>query len=132
MLVTNAQFSHNFPFSFSHNFPFSSLLSPHFFCSFTMKSQYLSKNEFIVSKCFQQELVMSNFSFSHNVFNSNQITVSSFVYISGIISLFAIELEEPKIGISGKGLKSHSLVRKQTFSTYLPSVCSYSDSCDSI
>ena len=36
----------------------------------------------------------------------NQITVSSFVPIFDIISLFAFELEEPKIGICGKGLKS--------------------------
>ena len=37
-------------------------------------------------------------------FQLNQITVSLFVHIFDIISLFAIELEEPKIGISGKGL----------------------------
>ena len=35
----------------------------------------------------------------------NQITVSPFVHIFDIISLFAAELEEPKTGISGKGLK---------------------------
>ena len=35
----------------------------------------------------------------------NQITVSPFFQIFDIISLFAVELEEPKIGISGKGLK---------------------------
>ena len=29
-------------------------------------------------------------------------TVSQFVHIFNIISLFAVELEEPKIGISGK------------------------------
>ena len=34
-------------------------------------------------------------------FQLNQITVSSFVHIFGIISLFAVELEEPEIGISG-------------------------------
>ena len=34
----------------------------------------------------------------------NQIAISPFVQIFDIISLFAIELEEPKIGISGKGL----------------------------
>ena len=33
----------------------------------------------------------------------NQITVSPFVHIFDIISLFAAELEEPKTGISGKG-----------------------------
>ena len=35
----------------------------------------------------------------------NQITVSPFVYIFYIISLFAAEYDEPKIGVSGKGLK---------------------------
>ena len=42
---------------------------------------------------------MSNFSFSHNVFYF-QIISSQF----DIISLFAAEFEEPKIGISGKEL----------------------------
>ena len=40
-------------------------------------------------------LITSNFSFCHNVF---------FVHVFYIISLFAAELEEPKIGISDKGL----------------------------
>ena len=35
----------------------------------------------------------------------NQITVSPFVNIFDIISLFAVDLEEPKGGISGKGLR---------------------------
>ena len=35
----------------------------------------------------------------------NQITVSPFVHIFDIISLFAAEFEEPKIGISGKRFK---------------------------
>ena len=39
------------------------------------------------------------FSFFHNIFYSNQITVSTFVHISDIISLFGAELEEPKIAI---------------------------------
>ena len=34
----------------------------------------------------------------------NQKIVSPFVHISYIISLFPAELEEPKIGISGKGI----------------------------
>ena len=34
----------------------------------------------------------------------NQITLSPFVYTFDITSLFAVELEEPKIGISGTGL----------------------------
>ena len=33
-----------------------------------------------------------------------QINVSPFVHIFDIISLFAAEFEEPKIGISGEGL----------------------------
>ena len=37
-------------------------------------------------------------------FPLNQIIVSPFVHIFDIIPLFATELEEPKIGISGKGL----------------------------
>ena len=35
----------------------------------------------------------------------NQIILSPFVHVFDIISLFAAILEEPKIGISGKGLK---------------------------
>ena len=38
-------------------------------------------------------------------FQLNQITVSQLVHIFDIISLFAVELEESKIGISGKGLR---------------------------
>ena len=34
----------------------------------------------------------------------NQIIVSAFVHIFDIISIFALELEEPKLGISSKGL----------------------------
>ena len=34
----------------------------------------------------------------------NQIILSPFVHIFDIISLFADEFEEPKVGISGKGL----------------------------
>ena len=43
----------------------------------------------------------------------NQKLVSPFVNIYGIISLFAAELEEPKIGISGKGLTLYRTI--QTF-----------------
>ena len=35
----------------------------------------------------------------------SQITVSQFAHIFDITSLFAAEFEEPKIGISAKGLK---------------------------
>ena len=38
----------------------------------------------------------------------NQITVSPSVHIFDIISSFDAELEEPKIGISGRGLRDHS------------------------
>ena len=38
-------------------------------------------------------------------FLSNQVVVSPFVHIFDIKSLFVAELEEPKIGISGQGLK---------------------------
>ena len=47
----------------------------------------------------------------------NQKNVSPFVNIYDIISLFAAELEEPKIGISGKGLtlyQTKHFVLKQT------------------
>ena len=37
----------------------------------------------------------------------NQIIVSPFVHIFDTISLFATELEEPKIGISGRGLNCY-------------------------
>ena len=40
----------------------------------------------------------------------NQKIVSTFVNIFDFISLFAAELEEPKIGIRGKGLK-HLVLR---------------------
>ena len=40
-------------------------------------------------------------------FQLNQMTVSSFVHIFDIISLLAVELDEPKIGISGKGLMTN-------------------------
>ena len=44
---------------------------------------------------------------------SNQKILPSFVNIFDIVSLFAAELEEPKIGISGKGLTLY-----HTFTTY--------------
>ena len=36
----------------------------------------------------------------------NQIVVSPFVLIFDVISLFGAEFEEPKIGISGRGLNT--------------------------
>ena len=41
-------------------------------------------------------------------FLRNQIIVSPFVHTFDIMSLFAAELEEPKTGISGKGLNAFS------------------------
>ena len=40
-------------------------------------------------------------------FQLNQITLSPFVLIFDIIPLFAVQLEGPKIGISGKGLNKY-------------------------
>ena len=39
----------------------------------------------------------------------NKINVTPFVHIYDVISLFAAEFEEPKIGISGKGLNDSSV-----------------------
>ena len=50
-------------------------------------------------------LVTSNFFFSHNVFTRSD-HCTTFVCIFDIIFLFAAEFEEPKIGISGKGLRA--------------------------
>ena len=44
-------------------------------------------------------------------FLHNQELVCRFVNIFDIISLFAAELEEPKIGISGKGLRYMWLIK---------------------
>ena len=41
----------------------------------------------------------------------NQIIVSTFVHIFYIISLFAVKFKEPKIGISGEGLRNDSLIQ---------------------
>ena len=48
-------------------------------------------------------VLISNFSFSHNVFYSIRY-YTPFVHIFDIILLFTAESEEPKFGISGKGL----------------------------
>ena len=58
------------------------------------------------------ENIVGNGKITHNkqflsfpqCFQLNQVTVSPFVHIFDIIPLFAAEFEEPKIGISGKGL----------------------------
>ena len=42
-----------------------------------------------------------------------QKTVSRFVNFFDIVSLFAAELEEPKIGIQGKGLNSSTKKKKK-------------------
>ena len=44
-------------------------------------------------------------------FQFHQITLSPFVHIFDIICLFAIELGEPKIGISGKGLTHYQTTK---------------------
>ena len=46
-------------------------------------------------------------------FLPNQIIVFQFVHVLDIISLFAAELEEPKLGISGKGLQTCKYSRKK-------------------
>ena len=47
------------------------------------------------------------FLFFPQCFLLHQIIVSPFVHIFDSISIFAAEFEEPKIGISGKGLNLH-------------------------
>ena len=49
-------------------------------------------------------------------FSLTQIIVSPFVHIFDIVSLFAAEWEEPKIGISGKGLKGQRIKPLQLLS----------------
>ena len=49
--------------------------------------------------CYKQFLLFPQF------FQLNQKILSSIVYISDIISLFAAELEEPKVDMWGKVLK---------------------------
>ena len=48
-------------------------------------------------------------------FQLNQITVSPFVHIFDIIPLFHVESEEPKIGLSGKGLITRLRLTPETF-----------------
>ena len=43
-------------------------------------------------------------------FQLNQKIVSSFVHIFDILSLFAAHSKDPKMGISGKGLKGHYII----------------------
>ena len=51
----------------------------------------------------------------------NQIIVSPFVHIFDIIFLFDAEFEEPKIGVSGKGLRMlyNNLISFRTFTLCL-------------
>ena len=55
-------------------------------------------------------------------FQLNQINVFPFVHIFDIIYLFAVELEEPEIGISGKGLICYSSVHyfQENWSAFAP------------
>ena len=50
----------------------------------------------------------------------NQKIVSQFVLIFDIISLFAAELEEPRMGLSGKGLKDTTKHLKLTLTVKFP------------
>ena len=43
---------------------------------------------------------------------SKQIIVSPFVHLFAVISLFSTDLEKPKIGISGKGLKYETIIQR--------------------
>ena len=52
-------------------------------------------------------------------FRLNQMIVSPFVHIFDIISLFVAEFKEPKIGISGKGLKYNTWRHFQTDKIHL-------------
>ena len=55
----------------------------------------------------KEEIALNKqFLFFPQCFLPNQITVSPFVHFFDIISVFATELEEPKIGISDKGIIS--------------------------
>ena len=47
---------------------------------------------------------MSNFSFFFTMFSTKLDNCTPFVHIFDFILLFASELEEPKIGVWGKGL----------------------------
>ena len=57
------------------------------------------------------------FLFFPQCFLLNQIIVSPFVHIFEIIYLFAAEFEEPKVGISGKGL-SIALKNSQIYNIF--------------
>ena len=67
-----------------------------------LKNQQQTAFENIVEK---EEIAQNEqFLLFPQCFLLNQIIVSLFVYIFDIISLLAADLEEPKIGIYGKGL----------------------------
>ena len=55
--------------------------------------------------CHWRLIVNEQFLHFPQCFQLKQTILSPFVHIFDIISLFAVELEEPKIRISGKGLK---------------------------
>ena len=52
----------------------------------------------------------------------NQITVSQFVHIFDTISLFAAEFEDPKIGMSGKGLRRYLVPLQRKVLSFLTSL----------
>ena len=70
---------------------------------------------------------IEQFLFFPQYFLLNQIIVSTFVHIFDIISLCAAELEEYKIGISGKGLMGFFLFFYQTvqYFTFVHHCCMF-------
>ena len=73
-----------------HTYSFLHTNNRHLLKNIVGKGEHARNEQFLV---FQQYFLL------------NQITVSPFVRIFDIISLFAAEFEEPKIGISGKRLR---------------------------
>ena len=95
----NANYQH-FPKMFSRALPFR-FVNPFlhrylFHSSTTAFENIVGKGEIVQNE---------QFLFFSQCFLINQITVTPFVDIFDITSLFAAEFEKPKIGISGKGLK---------------------------
>ena len=60
----------------------------------------------------------------------NQMMVSTFVHIFEIISLFAVELEEQKIGISGMELNSVMYGVRSMLEVYFTSTVTFVDKID--
>ena len=73
-------------------------------------SRWLWKESCVSTGCNEQFLLFPQ------CFLLNQIIVSPVVHIFEILSLFAAESQEPKIGISGKGLNPNT-TKQQLFSS---------------